>query len=135
MVHIEERLPTVAEYVALRTAVGWRVPDHGACQRALAGSQVAAVAVDDGRVVGLGRLVGDGAFYRFVVDLMVDPSQHHHGIGRSIVAALETAAARHDAVGAVSLVADQDMVPFYELQGYEASAGTFMTKPVARPST
>jgi GNAT superfamily N-acetyltransferase len=135
MVQIEERLPTVAEYVALRTAVGWRVPDHGACERALAGSQVAVVAINDGRVVGHGRLVGDGAFYRFVVDLMVDPSQHHHGIGRSIIAALETAAARDAAVGAVSLVADRDMVPFYELQGYVASASTFMTKSVSRLST
>ena len=46
MASIEQRCPTPAEYVNLRSAVGWAVPDLAACGEALACTQAAVCAVE-----------------------------------------------------------------------------------------
>lgn len=87
-------------------------------------------AVDDRGIVGTGRVVGDGAFYLFVVDLIVHPEQQHHGIGSRLLAGLEAEATRISATGTLALVADLDVVPFYERQGYQRAASALLTKPL-----
>jgi GNAT superfamily N-acetyltransferase len=128
MVIIEERCPTPAEYADLRRAVAWNVPDLIACEKALSGTRAAVCAVADGAVVGMGRLVGDGAFYWFIVDVVVEPAHQRRGVGRRLVAALEAIAARDSLSGAVNLVADWDLTAFYEHLGFEDTASVFMLK-------
>jgi hypothetical protein len=63
-----DRVPTPDEYRALCTAVGWAdIIDFGAAPVSLARSICAVVAVDDGRTIGMGRVVavaGSEPFYR-----------------------------------------------------------------------
>jgi len=128
MVRIEQRLPSVPEYMALRSAAGWRVPSAEDCSRALDGTRLAVCAVDGDETIGMGRLVSDGALYLFIVDVIVNPERQGHGIGSSVLRELETLAARESATGIVNLVAGRDVIAFYEHLGYKATESSFMVK-------
>lgn len=65
---LNDASPSVPEYMALRSAVGWRVRSAEDCDRALRGTRLAVCAVDGDETIGMGRLVSDGALYWFIVD-------------------------------------------------------------------
>lgn len=130
---IVRRLPSVDGYLELRRSVGWKVPDAADVAGALDRSIASLCAVDDGRIVGTGRIVGDGAFYLFVVDLIVHAEHQHLGIGSRLLAGLEAEAAHLSATGTIALVADLDVAPFYERQGYRRSASALLTKALGSP--
>lgn len=128
MASFELRLPSVVEYLELRRSVGWKVPAAADAERALGQTIAALCAVEDARVLGMGRLVGDGAFYLFVVDLLVRPEHQHRGIGSRLLSGLEAEATRISATGSLALVAEQDVVAFYERHGFERAPGSLLTK-------
>ena len=39
----------------------------------------------DAKIVGMGRLVGDGAVICYIQDLMIHPDYQHYGIGSAII--------------------------------------------------
>lgn len=123
-----ERLPSPTEYIGLRSAVGWPSPATDECERALQGSLAAVCAVDESEVVGIGRLVGDGALNCWVVDVVVDPRYQGRGIGRAIVEQLEAVAIQQRLCGRLDLVATSDVVPFYRRLGYSALDSELMRK-------
>jgi GNAT superfamily N-acetyltransferase len=129
MVEIEERLPTTAEYRSLRSAVGWTCPAVADCAAALEGSTGGVCAMDDGQIVGMGRIVGD-AFYRFIVDVVVDPHHQRSGVGAAIVRSLEGVAAPATVTGRVGLVAGRDVAAFYTGLGYEDTGSVFLSRNV-----
>jgi N-acetylglutamate synthase-like GNAT family acetyltransferase len=116
-----ERAPTLAEYRALCTAVGWaEIIDFEAAPASLERSLFGVVAVDDGRVIGMGRLVGDGALYFYVQDVAVDPAYQHEGVGEAIVARLVAhVRARVTREAFVALFAVAGTEPFYGRHGFE----------------
>lgn len=125
----------MAEYLELRRSVGWKVPESADAARALQRSITSLCAVDDDdRVVGMGRLVGDGAFYLFVVDLVVAEEHQRLGVGSRLLAGLEAEAARTSATGVLALIADLDVAPFYERHGYRRAGSPVLTKPLSAPS-
>ena len=128
VIRIEERLPSPSEYTALRSAVGWKVPTLDDCVRALGDTQSGACAVSGDETLGMGRLIGDGRFYWFIVDVVVHPGHQGCGIGTKIVSTLEAIAARDSIAAVVNLVAAPDVAPFYEHIGYEATGSFFMGK-------
>lgn len=83
---IGERAPTIAEYRAICTAVGWAaVINLEAAPRSLANSLYHVVALHGAQVIGMGRIVGDGAMYFYLQDIAVVPEYEGHGVGRRIV--------------------------------------------------
>ncbi len=60
-------------------------PDPPAQPARLQASCFIATARCDGRLVGLLRLIGDGAYILHIADLMVHPSQQGRGVGRRLV--------------------------------------------------
>lgn len=85
--------------------------------RALRGSEIAIVALDDdtGQVVGFVTVVGDGAIAAFIPLLEVVSEYRGRGIGSELVRrALERLRGRY----AVDLVCDEALVPFYERLGF-----------------
>ena len=78
------------ETLALYDAVGWSAytknPDG--LLRALAGSTRLATAREDRRLVGLARVVTDGASILYLQDVLVHPDAQRTGLGRRLVTAL-----------------------------------------------
>ncbi|GAB2542058.1 GNAT family N-acetyltransferase [Brachybacterium huguangmaarense] len=87
-VDVTAEIPDLDEVLALYDAVGWTAytRDPGALARGLDGSAHVVAARDaDGRLVGLARVVGDGATIAYLQDVLVDPSVQRSGIGRALV--------------------------------------------------
>ena len=85
---ILERSPTAAEYLELIASVGWLPRERRAVEVALANSLYAVCAVVDRRVIGCGRVIGDGGLHLYLTDVIVMPAHQRRGIGTSVVAAL-----------------------------------------------
>jgi GNAT superfamily N-acetyltransferase len=79
---------TPGEYRALLNAVGWRPPDadDAQLQRALAATWIVTVRTTDGHLIGLARVLDDGALYASVWDVLVEPTLQRPGIGRALMA-------------------------------------------------
>lgn len=84
---VVRRGPTVQEHRQLSGSVGWGDAFWWeAMPASLAGSTCGAVVhTDGGELVGMGRVVGDGAFSFYIQDVAVHPDQQGSGLGRLIV--------------------------------------------------
>ncbi|EMA44700.1 GNAT family N-acetyltransferase [Halococcus saccharolyticus] len=77
--------PTPREFVHLRSAAGMRERSLDAA-RAGIGDECAAVTIRaDGDLVGMGRIVGDGATVFQIVDIAVAPDHQGRGLGSRIM--------------------------------------------------
>jgi GNAT superfamily N-acetyltransferase len=108
--------------------VGWPSPTVEDCRQALQGSLAAVCALDDGEIVGMGRLVGDGAMYCLAVDVVVDPRHQRHGIGRTIMERLQAIATQRRLSVRLDLVAAPDVVSFHRRLGYDPLDSALMRK-------
>jgi GNAT superfamily N-acetyltransferase len=109
-----------AEYRRLRAAVGWGTPpaDDAAVQAALDRTWNV-VARQEGEIVGIGRLLDDGALYATIWDMIVVPEAQRRGIGSAIlVRLLDRAAGRT----LVALVATPEGRPLYERHGFRVES-------------
>jgi ribosomal protein S18 acetylase RimI-like enzyme len=115
---LREELPTVTEYLHLREETGLGTRTKDAAERALPNSVYGVTIVDDGKVIGMGRIIGDdGCFYQ-IVDIAVAPSYQGRGLGTEIMQALMEYLHENAPPSAyVSLIADVD--GFYERFGFE----------------
>src|SRR6185437_9964962 len=124
-VAIVERLPTPEEYLGLLRAVGWARGDQAdgdpfeRAARALAGARFGVVAVDGGHAVGSGMVLGDGATFAYLKDIMVRPEWQARGLGTRIVDALLAMLRRSEHEGMlVTLFTGQHLAEFYERFGF-----------------
>lgn len=125
--------PTAREFKALYDETGWADRDVACFERALQGSWVVCTARDDdGRLVGIGRLVSDGALHAFVTEMIVTGAARGTGIGAQVLAHL-VAEARRRGVDDVQLFAARGRAPFYERNGFvrrpEDSPGMDLAAP------
>lgn len=83
-------LPTAAELAALYGSVGWSsyTGNLGALEAGIRNSLRVVTARVDGHLVGLARVVGDGATIVYLQDVLVDPECQRHGVGRQLVQAV-----------------------------------------------
>lgn len=87
----------------------------------------------EGRIVGIGRIIGDGGLFYQVLDVAVLPEHQKKGLGARIMHALESWMGEHAPPGAyVHLIADEGTPEFYEQYGFrvrrpESSGMSFMT--------
>lgn len=84
---VARRKPTVEEHRRLSEAVGWADAFWWEAMSASLAGSVCGVVVheDSGELVGMGRVVGDGAFYFYIQDVVVHPDHQGRGLGRIIV--------------------------------------------------
>ena len=111
--------PDIDEAVALYRAVGWSTyaDQPGLLQAALAGSTRVVTAHRSGRLVGLARVVSDGASICYLQDVLVHPEEQRNGTGRQLVLA---ALAPYAHVRQKVLLTDDEPAQraFYESLGY-----------------
>jgi len=81
--------PTLAEVLGLYESVGWSAytEEPGELERALAGSTRVVIARRGSQLVGLARVLSDGATIAYLQDVLVRPDAHRSGIGRRLVEA------------------------------------------------
>ena len=91
MPHLElDRVPAVAELLALYSSVGWTSYTAEPDRLLLAVRQSLRVATAwvEGELVGLARVVGDGAIIVYLQDVLVRPDQARSGLGTQLVNAV-----------------------------------------------
>jgi GNAT superfamily N-acetyltransferase len=109
------------DYRRLREAVGWATPplDDATVQVALDRTWNVVAHSEDG-VVGIGRLLDDGALYATIWDMIVLPAEQRRGIGSAI---LERLLERAEGRTIVTLVATEAGRPLYERFGFRVESG------------
>ena len=85
MITIEKNSIDVQDYLAIRNSVGWIALKEDQAQTALEHSLYVVGAYENDRLVGMGRLVGDGAVICYVQDLIVSPEYQQKGVGSMIL--------------------------------------------------
>lgn len=74
------------EYLYLREKVGWVKLSSHQTKQAIDKSLFIVKAIDeDGNVIGMGRIVGDGAVICYIQDLVVIPEAQGKGVGSLII--------------------------------------------------
>lgn len=131
--------PTAAEFQALYDETGWGAWDLERFDRALAGSWVVCSARDEaGRLVGIGRLISDGALHAFVTEMIVSEAVRGRGVGGDVLARLVDESRRRG-VEDVQLCAARGRASFYEQRGFarrhEDGPGMDLDTVVAMPDT
>ncbi|WP_397334358.1 GNAT family N-acetyltransferase [Paenibacillus glycanilyticus] len=119
---IIERFPTVLEHKTLWEAVGWGNIHIEMSEQSLAGSLHGVVVKSNGEVVGMGRIVGDGAMYFYIQDVAIAPEHQKHGLGKLIVECLldYIKERRHEnGLAFVGLFASRGNDKFYEQFGFK----------------
>jgi GNAT superfamily N-acetyltransferase len=115
-------VPEPVEFVRLFATTGWDPQGRltvAAAAEALAPTWYAVSAYQGTRLVGTGRIVGDGVLHALLVDVIVEPRDRHRGIGSAIVERLVAECRRHRIVD-VQLFCAHGMAPFYERLGFAA---------------
>ena len=88
MIVLKENTITLEDYLKIRSQVGWIELGEEQAAKALENSLYIVGAYDNGNLVGMGRIIGDGAVICYVQDLIVVPESQHLGIGSIVLKAL-----------------------------------------------
>lgn len=123
-IEMRNEAPDAEEYNALRIAAGLSPKDLAGARIAL-GHSIYAVTLrsQDGQLVGMGRIIGDGGCFYHIVDIAVHPSEQGRGYGKLIMSALMDSLDTNAHPGSyVSLIADFPADQLYRKFGFEYTA-------------
>lgn len=114
-----ERFPGIDDYRRLRSATGLSPKSAEAAARGLANTLYGVSVVNGDRVIGMGRIIGDGGCFFVVVDIAVQPEFQKRGLGKRIMDALDAWLRANAPVSSnVSLFADGDARHLYAKYGF-----------------
>lgn len=118
-----ERLPTTEEHSFLWKAVGWGNVNTEMTSASLAHSVYGIVVTYEDKIIGMGRIVGDGHMYFYIQDVAVLPEFQNQGIGHTIIEHLLSYIRANCCTGAfVGLFASHGNDTFYERYGFQNHA-------------
>ncbi len=124
-IKIERRRLKVDEYQALRGTTDWFTVDDEVVEKSLKNDLFTVCVFDRKTLVGMGRIVGDGAIYFYIQDVIVIPSYQGKGIGvlimNEIEEYIEENAFNNSFIG---LMAADGVKKFYHKFGYLERAET-----------
>lgn len=109
------------DFIRLKVATGFMNRPLVQVEKALQNGLFNVSAIYNGEVIGMGRLVGDGAMYWYLQEIIVLPEYQGKGIGRRIVNRLLEyikATAIPGTGVEVGLTAVKGKEPFYEKLGF-----------------
>lgn len=117
-------MPTPKEYVELRALVGWGEVDLEVASKGLERSLFNVSARLGSRLVGMGRVVGDGAMFFYIQDLVVAPEFQNKGLGKLLMDQIEIYISQVAVKGAtVGLFSAQGKESFYMRYEYIKRTG------------
>ena len=113
------------EYRALRVAAGLSSRTAIVAQLGLAGSIHAVCIRDEGTLIGMGSIIGDGGCNYEIVDVAFHPDHQRQGLGYQIMEALMEYIYEYAPESAyVCLIADHGAPALYKKFGFEFTAPT-----------
>lgn len=80
-----DEAPELAEYMAMRRAVNFMVLSERIASNALNNAFHITTVRDNGRAIGMIRVLSDGSYANFITDVMVIPEYQHKGIGKELM--------------------------------------------------
>ena len=114
--------PGVEEYCQLRILAGLSPKTATAAARGLPNTVFGVSLREAGRLLAMGRIIGDGGCFLQIVDIAVVPDRQGQGLGKAVMQALD-AWLQANARGAyVSLIADGQAHRLYARFGFEPTA-------------
>jgi GNAT superfamily N-acetyltransferase len=122
MLEIKANDLTSEVFLSLYTSVGWEPPCEAQVRVALQNSLATFTALDDGKLVGMARLIGDGGMSFYIKDFAVLPSHQGKGIGARLIRALEGYIRDTVVPGwavSLELISTNEAVPFYNRMGFK----------------
>ena len=123
MVQLVEDQLDIDTYMELREAVHFPKLSRDQARRGLDNSLYTLVAFKDGKAVGMGRIVGDGAIICYVQDLIIRPEVQGEGIGGLILESLRSFVVNIGFPGTTmmfDLMCARGREPFYKKHGFIA---------------
>ena len=121
MIEYTSSKPTRSEYRHLFESAGWTSSiaiSDDVLQTAIDRSWYWISVYDGERIVGIGRLVSDGALYAFVCDMIVLPDHRNQGIGSEILKRMKAKCTAHN-IQRVWLFAAEGKTDFYLENGFD----------------
>lgn len=126
-ISLQLRKPTVADYQALRKTTGWSSLDDETVGTALKNDIFSICIAEGNKAIGMGRVVGDGAAYFYIQDVIVHPHFQKQGIGKMIMNEIEGFLAQNAPNNAfIGLMAAEGVERFYNKYNYRK-------RPSSRP--
>lgn len=122
-VELLHRFPDVDDYLRLRELSGLSAKSPEAAAKGLGNTLYGVSLIQDGEMIGMGRVIGDGGCFFVVVDIAVHPDFQRLGLGKRIMQALDAWLRANAPVSAhVSLLADGDARHLYAQYGFIETA-------------
>ena len=123
--------PSVEDYRRLREVAGLSGKSVEAATTGLPNTWYAVTVRHAGKIVAMGRIIGDGGTAFQLTDMAVEPAHQGQGLGKMMMAALTERLKSHAPASAyVSLIADGDASHLYAKYGFEptmpASIGMYL---------
>ncbi len=114
--------PTAVEFVALRAAAGMKERTVVSAEKGIPNSLFWITLRSGGKLIGMGRVVGDGGTVVQITDIAVDPEERGKGYGSYIFDQIrEFILAEIPDDAFVCLFAEREVAPFYQAKGFEFS--------------
>jgi len=110
----------VEEYQSLRKTTGWDMLDDKVVKKALENDLFSVCVYDNEKIIGMGRVIGDGAIYFYIQDIIVTTEYKGKGIGKLIMDHVEqyiNKTANHNSF--IGLMAAEGVKEFYYKFGYK----------------
>ena len=116
---IERHKLSVAEYQYLRHTTDWFQLDDQTIEKSLEAELFSVSIYSEDKIIGMGRVIGDGAIYYYIQDIIVVPQYQGKGIGRLIMKEIEDFLYRNATNNSfVGLMAASGVEGFYHKFGY-----------------
>jgi ribosomal protein S18 acetylase RimI-like enzyme len=120
---LTHEVPGPDEYRALRVAAGLSPRSAEAAARGLPGTLFGVSIRAKGKLIGMGRVIGDGGCNYEIVDIAVHPDHQRQGVGYRIMESLmEYLRSNAPPTAYVSLIADDGAPALYRKFGFELTA-------------
>lgn len=120
---VAHEIPASEEYIGLRLAAGLSPKTAEAAEKGLPNSLFAVSMRTKSKLIGMGRVVGDGGCNFEVVDIAVHPDFQRQGLGSKIMQAVMAYLRENAPTSAyVSLIADRGAPALYRRFGFEFTA-------------
>lgn len=109
----------VKDYQTLRNSTNWNPIEDEVVQLALENDLFSIGIFDNERIIGMGRIIGDGAIYFYIQDLIVLPEYQGKGIGKLIMDHIEAYLNKQTNNNSfIGLMAAPGVKGFYHKYGY-----------------